>query len=177
MIPVRIRECAPRGLLRPIPYIDLVGLEVKAARAAFLNEIAAAMAGGPKPPRRSSGKARPTRAKVSAPAQGGATQNNRVTNNSGIIAQNITVKNARQRTPKPKYPEGSVGADLYMYAYLEYLVDRYNDWRVDGQKRYGDTRHFAYAVIHQNVKQRWTAAGWSARCAGAAQAAEGDSGE
>jgi hypothetical protein len=155
VIPVRIQECEPGGLLRPIPYIDLVGLEVKAARAKFLNEISAAMAGGPKPPRRSSGKARPARAKAPAPPQGGVTQNNRVTNNLGIIAQNVTVQSPRQRKPKPKYPEGSVGANLYMYAYLEYLVDRYNDWRVDGQKHYGDNRPFAYPVIHQNVKQRF----------------------
>jgi hypothetical protein len=153
LIPVRVRECAPPGLLRPIPYIDLVGLTDKAARTKFLNEIVAAVAGISKPrlripsKQRSEGKVKP----VASPM----TQNVQVTNNQGIIAQKVTIGKANQRKPKPKYPDGSVGANLYMYAYLDYLIDRYNEWRSDGQKFYGDTRPLVYAVIHQNVKKRF----------------------
>lgn len=43
LIPVRVRECSPPGLLKPLVYIDLVGLDVDAARAKFLSEIEAAI--------------------------------------------------------------------------------------------------------------------------------------
>jgi len=36
LLPVRVRECKPRGLLAPIVYIDLVGLEEAAAHDALL---------------------------------------------------------------------------------------------------------------------------------------------
>jgi hypothetical protein len=36
LIPVRVRECKPTGLLAPIVYIDLVGLDEPAAKAALL---------------------------------------------------------------------------------------------------------------------------------------------
>lgn len=39
IIPIRVRECNPAGLLRPIVYVDLVGLEVDAARQAILNAL------------------------------------------------------------------------------------------------------------------------------------------
>lgn len=45
LIPVRVRECRPDGLLRPIVYIDLVGLAVEQARGKFLSEITAAVEG------------------------------------------------------------------------------------------------------------------------------------
>jgi hypothetical protein len=42
---VRIYECNPPGLLRPLVYIDLVGLDHHSAREKFLSEIKAALAG------------------------------------------------------------------------------------------------------------------------------------
>src|SRR5262245_58446396 len=36
LLPVRIHDCEPRGLLPQIVYIDLVGLDVEAAREALL---------------------------------------------------------------------------------------------------------------------------------------------
>jgi hypothetical protein len=44
-IPVRVRECAPPGLLKPIVYIDLVGLSVAAAQAKFLAGVRACLNG------------------------------------------------------------------------------------------------------------------------------------
>ncbi|HEV3468791.1 MAG TPA: hypothetical protein VG148_05685 [Pyrinomonadaceae bacterium] len=35
-MPVRVRECAPEGLLPQIVYVDLVGLPAPAARSALL---------------------------------------------------------------------------------------------------------------------------------------------
>ncbi len=45
LVPVRVRECTPPGLLRPIVYIDLVGLPVDAAQAKFLAGVRACVNG------------------------------------------------------------------------------------------------------------------------------------
>lgn len=45
LIPVRVRECKPDGLLKPFVYIDLVGLSAEQARGKFLSEIIAAVEG------------------------------------------------------------------------------------------------------------------------------------
>jgi TIR domain/NB-ARC domain len=47
LVPVRVRECNPDGLLGAIVYVDIVGLSEKAARAALL---AGVTAGGHGPP-------------------------------------------------------------------------------------------------------------------------------
>ncbi|MEM7066502.1 MAG: tetratricopeptide repeat protein [Cyanobacteria bacterium P01_B01_bin.77] len=39
IIPIRVQECQPNGLLRPIVYVDLVNLESNAARQAILNAL------------------------------------------------------------------------------------------------------------------------------------------
>lgn len=49
LIPVRVRECEPGGLLRPIVYIDLVGLHADQAREKFLTEITAMLQGKRQP--------------------------------------------------------------------------------------------------------------------------------
>jgi hypothetical protein len=43
VIPVRIRECRPEGLLKPIRYIDLVGLSEIQARKVLLDEISVSL--------------------------------------------------------------------------------------------------------------------------------------
>jgi hypothetical protein len=45
LIPVRVRECQPDGLLKPIVYIDLINLPVERAREKFISEIKAALHG------------------------------------------------------------------------------------------------------------------------------------
>ncbi len=39
LIPVRVKECQPEGLLRPIVYVDLVGLAESDAKQALLNAL------------------------------------------------------------------------------------------------------------------------------------------
>lgn len=39
LIPVRVQECTPKGLLGPINYIDLVGLDRSAAGKKLLKEV------------------------------------------------------------------------------------------------------------------------------------------
>lgn len=45
LVPVRVRDCQPPGLLKPIVYIDLVGLSADRARERFLTGIAACLKG------------------------------------------------------------------------------------------------------------------------------------
>lgn len=45
LIPVRVRECQPDGLLKPIVYIDLTNLPVEQAREKFISEVKAALNG------------------------------------------------------------------------------------------------------------------------------------
>lgn len=39
LLPVRVKECKPEGLLRPIVYVDLVGLSEGAAKQALLSAL------------------------------------------------------------------------------------------------------------------------------------------
>jgi hypothetical protein len=45
VVPVRVRECDPDGLLGPIVYIDLVGQPADAARVALTSGLTAAISG------------------------------------------------------------------------------------------------------------------------------------
>jgi tetratricopeptide (TPR) repeat protein len=47
---VRVEPCEPEGLLGPVVYVDLVGLDEAAARARFREELAAAVRGNRLPP-------------------------------------------------------------------------------------------------------------------------------
>ncbi|MDJ0708292.1 MAG: tetratricopeptide repeat protein [Leptolyngbyaceae cyanobacterium MO_188.B28] len=39
LIPIRVKDCQPRGLLESIVYVDLIGLEVEVARQAILDAL------------------------------------------------------------------------------------------------------------------------------------------
>ena len=39
LIPIRVQDCQPRGLLESIVYVDLIGLEVEAARQVILDAL------------------------------------------------------------------------------------------------------------------------------------------
>ena len=49
IIPIKVRECKPSGLLRPIVYVDLVELEAEAARQAILDALPARLKPDSKP--------------------------------------------------------------------------------------------------------------------------------
>ena len=67
----------------------------------------------------------------------------------GDIAQNIT-KITTIRTLKVTHPPGSIGANLAMKAYIDYLIDRYYTYR-KADPSYGQKKLFSHAVIHQNI--------------------------
>jgi hypothetical protein len=50
LLPVRVRECEPKGLLPQIVYIDLVGLNSDAAKEALLAGVKRGRAKPPTPP-------------------------------------------------------------------------------------------------------------------------------
>jgi hypothetical protein len=45
LLPIRVEECAPEGLLRDIRCVDLVGLGVEVARERLMGEIEASLRG------------------------------------------------------------------------------------------------------------------------------------
>lgn len=49
IIPIKVRECRPRGLLRSIAYVDLVNQEAKAARQAILDSLPERLKPGTEP--------------------------------------------------------------------------------------------------------------------------------
>ncbi len=71
----------------------------------------------------------------------------------GDIAHTIT-KISGGRAPRVKHPDGSIGADLPMKGYIDYLIHRYYNYRsADGTYRVQSS--FSHAVIHQNIQRRF----------------------
>lgn len=73
----------------------------------------------------------------------------------GDIAQNIT-KISGVRTPRIVHPPGSIGANLVLKGYIDYLIGRYFEYRkADGS--YGRNRPFSHAVLHKNIERQFGA--------------------
>lgn len=154
LIPIRVRECEPGGLLRPIVYIDVVGLGENQAKEKVLTEIQAMLTG-----KRSRGKrsenATPAAAKPGKSRRSKLSQKVSGTQNTAIQAEhigNLTIKTSGRKAPSVQ-PLDVVGANTEMRAYLEYLIDRYIDWRRDGIQRGIDKRPFHPSMIHRDVKR------------------------
>ncbi|MGH7989001.1 MAG: hypothetical protein ACREDS_02235, partial [Limisphaerales bacterium] len=62
------------------------------------------------------------------------------------------IKTSSKKPPSVQ-PLNAVGANVEMRAYLEYLIDRYIDWRMDGIKRRIDRRPFHPSMIHRDIKR------------------------
>jgi len=73
----------------------------------------------------------------------------------GDIAQNIT-KISGVKAPRIAHPASSIGANLALKAYIDYLIDRYIEYReIDGS--YGKSRPFSPAVLHVNIQRKFGA--------------------
>lgn len=70
----------------------------------------------------------------------------------GDIAQNIT-KIKTSRAPKIMHPPGSLGANLSMKAYIDYLLSQYYKFK-EADKSYGWQRPFSHAAIHKSIQSR-----------------------
>lgn len=149
LIPVRVRECEPGGLLRPIVYIDLVGLVVEKAKAKFLAEIQAMLKG------KRVSKTRPDAGANPKPQCSKLSQSVTGNQNTAIQAEhinNIILKTSR-KTPPSIQPLDAIGASIEMKAYVEYLIGRYIDLRKQGISSGKDRRPFKPPMIHQAVKR------------------------
>ena len=71
----------------------------------------------------------------------------------GDIAQNIT-KITTPRAPRIKHPDGSIGADLQRKGYIDYLIERYYNYR-SADTSYGRQVSFSYPVIHKNIRTKF----------------------
>jgi hypothetical protein len=153
LIPVRVRECQPDGLLRPIVYIDLVGLSVADARGAFLEGITRVLT-------RKAASTSSSRPRTSSrPKTPKLSQANKGSHNTNIQAGhigNVTIRTTGKKLPSVQ-PLDVVGANVEMRAYIEYLVDRYIDWRQRAIDKGIDTRPFHPSMIHRDMKREFGA--------------------
>lgn len=153
LVPVRVRECKPDGLLKPVVYIDLVGLALQQAKERFLREIAASKAGGRQQAAASlqPEERRPKARRMSQKVKGDY--------NTSIQAEhitNLTIKTTSKKLPSVQ-PANAVGANIEMRAYLEYLIARYIEWRQWGTAKGIDKRRFHPAMINNEVKRQFGA--------------------
>lgn len=71
----------------------------------------------------------------------------------GDIAHTIT-KISSPKAPRVQHPPGSIGANLEMKGYVDYLISRYYDYR-KADAAYGVKRRFSHAVIHRNIEKKF----------------------
>ena len=76
-------------------------------------------------------------------------------NYRGNIAQTINTFPGR-KSAKIAHPPGSIGANLAMKGYIDYLIGRYFDYR-KADSSYGSNRPFSKAVIHKNIERQFGA--------------------
>ena len=70
---------------------------------------------------------------------------------TGDIAHTIT-KISTKKSVKVPHPSGSIGANLKMKAYVDYLIGRYFEFK-KSDSSYGRKMKFSHAVIHQNIQK------------------------
>jgi hypothetical protein len=76
---------------------------------------------------------------------------------TGDIAQNMTKVTFRHVSPpKTTHPPGSLGANLPMKGYIDYLIARYFQYR-KADTSYGRRTPFSYAVMHKNIQSKFGA--------------------
>ncbi|HIJ51907.1 MAG TPA: toll/interleukin-1 receptor domain-containing protein [Planctomycetes bacterium] len=153
LIPVRVRECEPNGLLRPIVYIDLVGLSVKKAKAKFLDEIQATLK------RKRLSKKGSTVEAYNKQKSSKFSQSIIGNQNTSIQAEQITHLTIRTSGKKALsiQPSDAIAASIEMKSYVEHLIRRYIDWRKQGIKSGKDRRPFHPSMIHKNVEKTFGA--------------------
>jgi HNH endonuclease len=80
----------------------------------------------------------------------------------GHVSRSIVANNVRftgNSVPRMHYPTGSVGANVHMKNYLDYLIHRYYEYR-KADKSFGafdHSRKFNYAEIHTSIQSRFKA--------------------
>lgn len=85
------------------------------------------------------------------PSSGGTvTVNGDVT--SSVVANNVTVKGSTKRRIRVEYPSGSIGANLELRNYIDYLVKKYIDFR-KADPSFGIRKPFFPGRIHIEIEE------------------------
>jgi len=72
---------------------------------------------------------------------------------TGDVANTITNISMKKNSLKaPPHPQGSIGANLSMKAYTDYLIGCYFDLK-KADSSYGRNTKFSHAVIHRNIQK------------------------
>lgn len=73
-----------------------------------------------------------------------------------IQAKNVTIKTQSKKAPSVQ-PLDAIGSSVEKKAYIEYLVKRYIEWRLDGTKSGKDNRPFHPSMIHKEIEREFGA--------------------
>ncbi|MDO8722538.1 MAG: HNH endonuclease signature motif containing protein [Syntrophales bacterium] len=70
----------------------------------------------------------------------------------GDVANTITKISTKKNSLKVLHPQGSIGGNLTMKAYVDYLIGRYFEFK-KADSSYGRNMNFSHAVIHRNIQK------------------------
>ena len=73
----------------------------------------------------------------------------------GDVAQTI-YKYTTKGSSKIAHPPGSIGANLRLKGYIDYLIARYYEFK-KADKSYGSKQKFSHAVLHTNIQKKFGA--------------------
>ena len=102
-------------------------------------------------------KKRPRKPKA-ASCQGSRTISQIGNRNTAQIWDNVNVENLTLKVGKKSdipplpHPAGTIGANLDMHAYVEYLVKRFNKFRRASQRAFGEKVPFPHLAIHVDIE-------------------------
>jgi len=87
------------------------------------------------------------------PSPGAVSVNIKDSSFKGDIAHTMT-KIVSPHQPRIRHPEGSIGADLSMKGYIDYLIRKYYGFR-KADASYGREGAFSHAVLHSNIQRHF----------------------
>jgi|SRR5665213_182687 len=140
LIPVRVRECQPDGLLKPIIYIDLTNLPVAQAREKFISEIKAALnskrkrrAGNPTP----SSQRNPASVKQTIIGDKNIVAGGDMIHTEKIVQKNVTQPGPQHITEEQAYE-------------IKRLIDELSQIDVDSGR--ADSHRHSYSWMYKKFK-------------------------
>lgn len=161
LIPVRVRECEIPPLLKPLVYIDLVGMAVDSARDRLLSEIRAALAtaGTPRPRRTARDNVVPF-PQPSHPAIHQAIRGNGNVQSVNVFARPPVIKTVVERR------EGSLTSEecLQVHAWIEDLAEgmtgmsrrqAYKKWWGHFKSAFHVEKYEALPSAHMGDAEKW----------------------
>ncbi len=161
LIPVRIRECQPEGLLSAIVYIDLVGLDAETRREIFLKSIKRIVTG-----HKHDISPQVSQERKQKEAENEMINQKILGNNNIQVGGNFIVNN---KPPEIKIlpSPSSIGADTLLKSRIIELFNKIGESR---EKRFGKK---SYTVMYNNFKKdfgiknnKWTIIwDWPNECA------------